>query len=258
MSLNGPTERSHEVLSPQFVHPNFRDLGGHHCIGGKKIRKGCLFRSSHLGILGDEARREIEEIGFTHIFDLRGCNERLAAPCTLNDVEIISLPIEPVVESVLMAHLSGAVPLDNVKLEQIGIDAMCASYRQMVHALVKPARKILEYFVSDQIGKMVVHCNAGKDRTGLMSALFLRMLEVPNKRIVGDYLLSNRFLKIDPTKYPGIDQKILTIAGSVDERFLLAAWREMEDSFGGFNRYLERELGINKTARNILANKWLS
>src|SRR5258706_10698915 len=70
---------------------NFRNVGS--------IRQ--LFRSDHLGALNENDARQIQALGIRRVLDFRGVDERTSAACTLPDVTVHSLAIEPTIVQVL-------------------------------------------------------------------------------------------------------------------------------------------------------------
>src|SRR6185312_10397419 len=146
--------------------------GGYPADGGT-IRPGKLFRSDGIHALGDAGRQELRELGVGEIIDLRDDFEVEAMPDDLTglDVKVLRLPV---------FEGSGA------SQDTVGI-SLEALYERILtlHAdvLVSALREIAH---SDD-SAVVVHCTAGKDRTGIVVALALLAVGVDRQTVVADY-----------------------------------------------------------------------
>lgn len=169
-SAAGPTS----PLSGAF---NFRDLGGLPTAGGRVIRTGRLFRSDTLQALTAEDVEHLEtRLGLKAIIDLRLAREvaeegrgPLAARA---GISYFNAPLE-------MASTTGTAP-DRVLHD---LYAQCLERGEM---LVLALERLAQFAGQPT----VVHCAAGKDRTGVLTALVLRLMGVAEEVIVGDYMAS--------------------------------------------------------------------
>src|ERR1700749_1884259 len=84
---------------------NFRDLGGYPTADGHSVRWRQIFRSNHLGHLTEQDVTVVRRLGVKSAFDFRGVEERVAAACVINEINVHSLPIEPTVVAALRAKL---------------------------------------------------------------------------------------------------------------------------------------------------------
>ena len=114
--------------------------------------------------------------------------------CGLKEIAVHSLPIEPTVVAALRARLAGGTALSSVD----ALDVMRDSYRSYVRCNTPRFRALFAHLLEDR-APLVVHCTAGKDRTGFACALILHALGVPDETIADDYLLTNRFYRRDPS-----------------------------------------------------------
>jgi len=105
-----------------------------------------------------------------------------------------SLPIEPTVVAALRERLASGVALSSAD----ALDVMRDSYRSYVRHNTQSFRALFAHLLEDR-APLVIHCTAGKDRTGFACALILHALGVPDQTIAEDYLLTNRFYRRDPT-----------------------------------------------------------
>ena len=77
------------------------------------------------------------------------------------------------------------------------LEVMRDSYRSYVRHNTPRFRSLFAHLLEDR-APLVIHCTAGKDRTGFACALILHALGVPDDVIAEDYLLTNRFYRRDP------------------------------------------------------------
>src|SRR6202051_2067797 len=172
---------------------NFRDLGGFPGRDGLMVRWRQIFRSNHLGHLTAADIGVLRPLGLKSAFDFRGTEERAEAMCGLKEIAVHSLPVEPTVVASLRARLAGGVALSSAD----ALDVMRESYRNYVRDNTPSFRALFAHLLEDR-APLVIHCTAGKDRTGFACALILHALGVADEAITEDYLLTNRFYRRDP------------------------------------------------------------
>ena len=104
---------------------------------------------------------------------------------------------------------------------------------------------------------LVIHCTAGKDRTGFASALILHALGVPDEVIAQDYLLTNRHYKRDVSSVSDLPADVLDAIGSVDASYLAAAFQAIGSEYGGIETYLRDGLKLGTAERTALKERYL-
>ena len=158
---------------------NFRDLGGYRTDEGRRTRWRVLFRADGLSELTEPDLAVLREIGIRTVVDLRSGEEveQSRFDVEAHPVTFHHFPfIETLPDAEEFARTPGFLP---------------AKYVQM---LEEAAPQIVGG--ADRAGRTrtpcpaVFHCTAGKDRTGLLSALVLSLLGVPEETVVADYALS--------------------------------------------------------------------
>ena len=169
---------------------NFRDLGGYPARDGRAVRWRQIFRSNHLGHLTEADVAVLRGLGLKSAFDFRGTEERAAGICALEDIAVHSLPIEPTVVTALRALIDSGAPLSSAE----AMELMRDSYRNYVVHNTPRFRALFAHLLGDH-APLVIHCTAGKDRTGFACALILHTLGVSDDLIAEDYLLTNQFYR---------------------------------------------------------------
>lgn len=189
---------------------NFRDFGGYATASGATVRKDRLYRCGHLADLTDDEIEHVIGLDFALIADLRYVGEREAerSPWPSHYVERI------------FAHdgdRSNEAPhLALYEASAVGVGAVEDFYlafnRELpFDPLYRPLFARVMRQLAETDGRALVHCAAGKDRTGLQSALILHALGVPHETIVADYLKSS--------KAPGLVDLKPRIIARFEERY---------------------------------------
>ena len=172
---------AHRRLVPLTGAFNFRDLGGYPTADGRVTRWGRLFRSDTLHELTGPDVDAIASLGITTIIDLR------------TDAELARTGRGPLADRPIRFHhlpvfrdgggeaMAAPVPVGD-ELSERYLWYLEAGRQTLVEALtlVADAARL----------PLVFHCAAGKDRTGVLAALVLDILEVDPDVIVADYVLT--------------------------------------------------------------------
>jgi len=158
------------------VHvPNLRDVGGATAADGRRVRAGLLLRSALPA--ADDLVPEDFAWPPTVVIDLRSPLELLEGhPLDELGARVVNLPL-----------------LDTLQPGQHHEhDGTLASLYRQVHNHAAHLLVDLVTEISDADGPVLVHCAAGKDRTGIAIALVLRLLGVGHEEVVVDYLLTEK------------------------------------------------------------------
>jgi protein-tyrosine phosphatase len=104
----------------------------------------------------------------------------------------------------------------------------------------------------------VIHCTAGKDRTGFAVALILKALGAADELIVEDYMLTNRFYRrTEAGLSSDLPDEVRAVLGSVEASFLLAALDTVRSDYGDLQAYFEAGLGLGSRERAVLERRYL-
>lgn len=160
---------------------NFRDLGGLPTVDGRRTLRGRMFRSDHIGHLTPEDLDLLRAYSIRTIVDLRARGEidrDGIGPLAESPVEYVNYPVFP--------DPTG-VPLESFAIydEDLG-----AAYLEGLEGSREAAAAALERMGAPGACPLVFHCNAGKDRTGVLAALILGCIGVTVDAIVADYAVT--------------------------------------------------------------------
>lgn len=167
---------------------NFRDLGGYPTADGSWTRWGRVFRSDGLHALSDDDHGVVRRLGISTVFDLRSAAEVEQAPDRLPaGVDHVHLPMSSDVaqqRSMLERILDGDLP----KFDE---DDMAEGYLRMLEGFPDHISQMLHAVAEGQT--ILVHCTAGKDRTGITAMTMLGLAGVADPHILDDYEISARY-----------------------------------------------------------------
>jgi len=155
---------------------NFRDLGGLPTSSGGAVRRGRIFRSDVLYRLTERDTVALQPLGLRTVIDLRSRDEVRTYP--QSPLEIAGL-----------RHVN--VPIMSEVYSETG--DIAEDYLLLLRNAGKGFHALFGHLANDPY-PLVINCFAGKDRTGLASALILGALGVPDAEIVADYALSEQHM----------------------------------------------------------------
>lgn len=244
------------VVACRRIH-NFRDYGGYGTPGGR-LRDRYLFRSAQHFEATPEDLAMVGTLGLGAVIDLRGASERDAAPCPRPagfDAEIILVQDEAVTQAPHVAAARVAMTANDARA------AMANTYRTM------PFRPILmqlyaRYFelLGESDRPSLIHCMAGKDRTGVAVALFHYLVGVHHDDMMADYLMTNVTGNIEARVAAGglhvkaifgdLTDDALRALMSVEPTYLENSFAAMVERYGSIDTYLREALGVTPERRD--------
>ncbi|MEG9430978.1 tyrosine-protein phosphatase [Terriglobus sp. ADX1] len=243
--------------------PNFRDLGGYKTTDGRTVRWGLLYRSGVLTYLTPEDYKYLSGLGIRVVCDFRTKEEAQAAAETWipgSSAEQISLPIgakpkEPGQEPTVRQSFD-----PNATPEQMR-KAMSSTYGTFAFYSAEQYAAVFQQLKNDHL-PLLYHCTAGKDRTGVFSALVLLTLGVPEETVLADYALTNEYLGANMNSeamkkmmaasgasnlnamknLTPEQQKVMMVA---DPEYLRATLRQINEKYGSFDNYRRTVLHVS-------------
>lgn len=232
--------------------PNFRDLGGVPCADGRAMLPGRVLRSEALHALTDEDVEAVAEIGIALVCDLRRPEERELWPSRWpSDAAPRTMVPE---RSADEAESEGAsvLALFEAGTGESTRQAMLEIYRRLPHVATRTLQALFGAMHEGHL-PVLVHCSAGKDRTGFVCAVLLEALGADRDTIMEEYLVSDRFFGADRIAQLGaILQTDGLSEGMIDalrcrSDYLERAWQSIGETWGGTDAYLEQALGLDET-----------
>lgn len=243
--------------------PNFRDFGGYQTQTGQQVKWGSLFRSGHLAELTPADIALVDSLALDLVFDFRRPFELQQDPSRLpvgRQPRICHLPIEPGNHSGFINELAGPIASP-----QTMFDFMVTVNRELALEEAPVYRQMFEEILARDDACFLVHCSAGKDRTGFAAAVILLALGVSEEHILQDYLLTGRFYNAW-TEVARVKQKYGMNHSSseavlpmlqVDEAYLGAALTLIRDDFSSVDTYLFEVMGLGLPELAELRHRYL-
>jgi len=243
--------------------PNFRDFGGYPAADGRRVKWGYLFRSGQLSTLSDEDIDLLASLELDLVCDFRRRDEQQSDPSRLPrecPPRVASLPVVPGSNSRFLEeaerHLGDR---DAMFAFMVEINRDFAAGQAPTFA--RMFREILE--LDD--ARFLVHCAAGKDRTGFAAALVLLALDVPRELVMQDYLLSGRYFKPEREmerlrrKYgmDNLDAATIMPMLEVHRDYLERALSVIAHDYGSVEKYLEEVMGLGPAELAELRRRYL-
>ncbi|MET9485643.1 tyrosine-protein phosphatase [Nocardia sp. NPDC006630] len=228
---------------------NFRDVGGARTTAGNHIRSGVLLRSAQLSRLDAEGHARMLELGVTDVHDLRGHAEidYIGHDVLPDQVRLHVTPFD--------SHIGETPPNEARNPATAGLH-MVEVYR-LFPAMPEAHTAIKALADSVLTGTALVHCAAGKDRTGWSVATLLRAVDVVEEDVYADYLLSNdavptlrAFMAMES------DEEISDDLLGVRADYLDTATSAMNDMYGDLDGYLSH-IGITADQRTALRTRFI-
>ncbi len=245
---------------------NFRDFGGYDTADGRAVKRGLLYRSANHAYATEADLERMRDLGLAAIIDLRRTEERAREPSK----RWPGFGAAVVENDILSDHADWAQSMKGAEVNaQWFLDDGMGYYRR---APFEPRHIDLfsRYFrtLADADGAIVVHCAAGKDRTGLICALTHHVLGVHADDIMADYLLTNdesrlarKMAFLGPwlrdTVGKTVDEAGLRVAVSVSPAYLETAFAVIRETSGSIDGYLTQVLGVDDALRGRLQARLL-
>jgi protein-tyrosine phosphatase len=239
---------------------NFRDFGGCPTADGGRVRRGVLYRSAHFGEATEGDLALLERLGVALVIDFRGPGDkeqeghnRLPAgvremfipmydPARGNDPRVVLYSAPP--EEVARVYPPGRAFEQMVAASEsfVANADRAQQYGEMLRAIIEADGS-----------PILIHCSAGKDRTGWGAAIVHLALGVAQEHIVADYMLSNsyrrnRAARLEELERAGLDPELLAPFFTVHENYIHQSFLAVERHYGSVEQYLRDGLGVDDTS----------
>ena len=221
---------------------NIRDLAGMVSKDMRMVRSGLLFRSAFLRCLDEDMIEYLNSFKIKTVLDLRSQSEVNSKPDDF-------LPL-----GAKYTNVSASVPRDALVLGNLDKNSE-KDAEQMAAYRALPFNNIAYKRAFDLLkkgeGPILFHCYAGKDRTGVLAALILILLDVDYYQIFSNYMLSIRNMYL---MYGSND---LPVAWMVKEEWLEAALDAILDKYKSYDAYFLEEYGIDQKMKEKIKDNYL-
>jgi protein-tyrosine phosphatase len=186
---------------------NFRDAGGYETVHGSALPRGRIYRSGHLaGIEAATAGRIQVELGLRTIVDLRTSMERRVFRC--DALAALAQWHMPLFESVPLEWEGPMAPTAR---------AIAARYEEILAVGAATVGLLVRRLVRPEAYPVLIHCAAGRDRTGIVVALLHSLLGVDRRDVAADYALSAGQVIGDGA--PAEPETMNLLLASIDRRY---------------------------------------
>ncbi len=228
---------------------NFRDLGGYATTDGRRVRRGLVFRSAHLGGLTDADRTMLRALAVRTIVDFRGVPEAAETPHAIDGVGATVVPAAipaGVGERIREAMADGSASPARVA------GFMVEHYRTYPGRAAPAFRTLFATLGDGERRPLVFHCTAGKDRTGFAAALLLTLLGVPRETVIADYLRTNALWTGHVGFFTDFDPALRAAIVEARPDYIEAAFAALVAEHGDVETFADRALGFDAAAREGL------
>lgn len=243
---------------------NFRDIGGCKSSDGRVVKEGLFFRSANLVNLSKNDLQMLKDLNIKTIFDFRDESEILSSPSDIvENINYIRIPAMPQLKSNIAQLGSIKEMMENMFDKNNAFELLKEAYYNL--PVNNPAYKeLVKLMQNDSNLPILMHCTAGKDRTGVGSAIILMILGINRSSIVEDYLKSNQsakdsineILSVQPELKNVPKDKLKYIFG-VNETYINEVFKRIDTDFDSTEDYLLKEFNLTKDDIKNLQSKYL-
>ncbi|MBX7493521.1 tyrosine-protein phosphatase [Qipengyuania sp. 1NDW9] len=253
-------------IPTEGIH-NLRDFGGWKTGEGGSVRTGLLWRSGQHVDASDADLAAVDALDIRTIIDLRGESERERNPCRRSDRwagEVIAYEGETTSSPPHMNVAPDTTTAEFARERMIGVYTRMPRNPAMTEMFSR-------YFkaLDEREGGSLVHCFAGKDRTGVAAMLVLHVLGVHRDEQMAEFLRTNDAPTLEvlaSQSVPGIEAKLgrkldgdaIRALLEVHEDYLATFWRVAAEDHGSLDAYLENALGVDEVLKERLKARFVA
>lgn len=233
---------------------NFRDIGGLRTLDGRRVRTGLLFRSATPVFLTErESRWLVDDLGLRLRIDLRSRSEvtqESSRELGRRERRVLNLPIG-----------AGEQWKRDERIDALG-ERVAAYYLRFLQHTPRSFVAAVSALAAQDGVPALVHCTAGKDRTGVLLAVLLAAIGISHDDIVADYArtapeLPALFAQL--RQLPGYQERIAVLpeeSHTADPESMIAFLKGLQGTYGGAADYLRRS-GATDEMLDALSRKLL-
>jgi protein-tyrosine phosphatase len=233
---------------------NFRDVGGYATEDGHRVRWGLFYRSDALAELTDADLTKLQQLGIKLVCDFRSPEEKAEEPDRLPAEGPPALAPLPIFDS-SFSPIAFREKITSGTLGDTDLRQMLIEGNRMFATRYAPQyAAMLERLTQAEQLPALVHCTAGKDRTGFAAAVLLRTLGVPLETVYEDFLLTNHYTAREIERTLWIirlvslfrtdPEQVRPVLG-VERAYLEAAFGAVDEQYGSFDAYRRDALGLD-------------
>ena len=173
---------------------NIRDLGVYRTRDGRPLRSGVFFRADNLGRLDADGTAKLRDLGVKTVVDLRTANEISESPnpferdpsVTFHGIDMVGDSHDIIARGDTIESVNHDKRLPNgYFFDPVG--RIATIYRAMLDHQGARVHEIITALAAETDGVALFHCMAGQDRTGIIAAFLLAIVDVSDEVIVADY-----------------------------------------------------------------------
>jgi len=258
MSSQLSLEKLKILSSPPFVNVegmiNMRDAGGHlSSLYNKRVKPGYIFRAGDPSHITERGKDQLLALGVKTIFDLRSDTEiesYKSATLMVDGIEFVKTPV-----SRAESYAPASLALRLKAFETDITDAFLKLYVEILENGHEAIEKILVHLRDKPEQPCLIHCTAGKDRTGLFVAVIMLLLGVSDDEIIKDYALTTVGLEpvlphiMGSSKSEEMFRKNMTSSGALNmisshPETMVATLKVFRDKYGTAEGYLKTHTAL--------------
>ena len=162
---------------------NVRDLGGYSLPDGGSTAAGVFLRADGLHSLSEADWNTLIDYGVGRVVDLRGVEEANRQPDQIPEQCAIRYFHVPLLDQMNSSAFRGPLP-----------GSMGELYCSLLDNSAADLGRVMELLAQQDEGAALFHCSAGKDRTGVIAMLLLKLAGVPDAEVIEDYSVSEIYM----------------------------------------------------------------
>ncbi|KAF5017686.1 hypothetical protein F66182_10360 [Fusarium sp. NRRL 66182] len=236
---------------------NFRDLGGRPLPiasrPGHTIKSGIVFRSAEPSRLTEDGVSALQDLNISHVYDLRSQPEIERFAAGVREWPGAQRVFAPVFLEDDYGPEAIAVRFQQYTAE--GSEGFVQAYRRIWEAGTASVNTILSHLAKPDASPVLIHCTAGKDRTGILCAFILSICGVDDQTIAREYALTEIGLGdfkeellakvMESPELKANPEGARRLLGAKPEN-MLAALEALREQHGSVEQYVVKNCGLSQ------------